>query len=231
MKRTMMKIATWNVERLEHKSKLGAIVSACQREDADIFVLTETDERIRLSGYPFCYSTVPPLDHELPPYLMPVHYAPTERRVMIYSKYPCIRQHSTYDESTAICVELETEYGNLLVYGSIIGIHGHRKPFFMDELHGQMTDLRRLAAEGHQICFLGDYNCSFADNYYPNSTGKAAILECFAETDISLLTSDRRECIDHIAVSKRFIGNFMPSITEWNLDKELSDHKGIAVTF
>ncbi|MCD8003205.1 MAG: endonuclease/exonuclease/phosphatase family protein [Clostridia bacterium] len=229
--KTMMKIATWNVDRLEHRSKLDSIITACQREDADILVLTEADERIRLSGYLFCYSTMPPLDHELPPYPMPVHYAPTERRVIIYSKYPCVRQHITYDETTAICIELETEYGNLLVYGSIIGIHGHGKPFFMDELHNQMTDLRKLTAEGDPICFLGDYNCSFADNYYPSNTGKTAILDCFAETDMSLLTADRSECIDHIAVSKRFIGNSMPSITEWNLDNQLSDHKGIAVIF
>ncbi|MCD7811641.1 MAG: hypothetical protein LUG91_07300 [Ruminococcus sp.] len=227
----MMKIATWNVERLEHRSKLDSIITACQREDADILVMTEADERIRLSGYLFCYSTMPPLDHELPPYPMPVHYAPTERRVIIYSKYPCVRQYSTYDDTTAVCVEFETEYGNLLVYGSIIGIHGHRKPFFMDALHGQMTDLRKLTAEGHPICFLGDYNCSFADNYYPSNTGKTAILDCFAEIDMSLLTAYRSECIDHIAVSKRFIGNSMPSITEWNLDKQLSDHKGIAVIF
>jgi len=226
-----MKIATWNVERLEHKSKLDSIISVCQYEDADILVLTEADERIQLSGYPFRYSTEPPLAHELPPYLMPVHYVPTERRVIIYSKYPCIRQHSTYDETTAICMVLDTEYGNLLVYGSIIGIHGHRKPFFADELCGQMADLRRLAANGHQICFLGDYNCSFADNYYPSNTGKSTILECFAETGIILLTATRPECIDHIAVSKSFIGDAAVSITEWNLDKSLSDHKGISVSF
>ncbi|MCD7723271.1 MAG: endonuclease/exonuclease/phosphatase family protein [Clostridiales bacterium] len=198
---------------------------------ADILVLTEADERIRLSGYSFCYSTMPPLDHELPPYPMPVHYAPTERRVIIYSKYPCVRQYSTYDDTTAVCVKFETEYGNLLVYGSIIGIHGHRKPFFMDALHGQMTDLRKLTAGGRRICFLGDYNCSFVDNYYPSNTGKTSILECFAETGMRLLTADRSECIDHIAVSKSFIGTSEPSITEWNLDKKLSDHKGIAVTF
>ncbi|MCD7820038.1 MAG: endonuclease/exonuclease/phosphatase family protein [Clostridiales bacterium] len=183
-----MKIATWNVERLEQKSKLAFIIDACQHEGADILVLTEADERIQLSGYLILCFTMSPLDHELPPYPMPVHYAPTERRGMIYSKYPCIRHHSTYDDTTAICMELGTEYGNLLVYGSIIGIHGHRKPFFTDELCGQMADLRRLAAEGHQICFLGDYNCSFADNYYPSSTGKTSILEKLAETDMSLLT-------------------------------------------
>lgn len=216
----------WNTKANWIPSFLSA-----SHEDADILVLTEADERIHLSGYPFCYSTVPPLDHELPPYSVPVHYTSTERQVIIYSKYPFVRQYSTYDETTAICIELETEYGNLLVYGSIIGIHGHRKPFFTNELCGQMADLRKLASEGHQICFLGDYNCSFADNYYPSSTSKTAILECFAETDMYLLTADRPECIDHIAISKSFMGSVAISIAEWNLDKSLSDHKGISAAF
>ena len=38
------------------------------------------------------------------------------------------------------------------------------------------------------------------------------------------------ECIDHIAVSTEFVGNSIIHVEEWNLDKSLSDHKGIAVT-
>ncbi|MCD7792600.1 MAG: endonuclease/exonuclease/phosphatase family protein [Oscillospiraceae bacterium] len=226
-----MKIATWNIERLEHKNKLHDIIAVCEHENADILVLTEADERVKLPSYPYCYSTMPPLAHDLAPYTIPIRYAPTERRVIIYTKYPCIRHYSTYDKTTAICVEVEAEYSNLLVYGSIIGIHGHRKPFFMNDLYGQMSDLRRLTADGHQVCFLGDYNCSFADNYYPSSVGKTAMLECFAESGIKLLTADRLECIDHISISKDYTNMASISINEWNCDKKLSDHKGIAVVF
>ncbi len=224
-----MKIATWNIERLEHKNKLDDIVAICEHENADILVLTEADKRVKLSRYPFCCSTMRPLDHELPPYPMPVHYMPSERRVIIYSQYPCIKRCSTYDETTAICVELETERGNLLIYGSIIGIHGHRKPFFTDALYGQMEDLKRLAAEKLPLCFLGDYNCSFADNYYPSNIAKTAILECFSETGMKLLTEKQLECIDHIAISENFADS--ASVNEWNCDKKLSDHKGISVIF
>ena len=46
-----MKIATWNVERLKRKSELDKINSIIDEIDADIFVLTETDERIKPSIY------------------------------------------------------------------------------------------------------------------------------------------------------------------------------------
>ncbi len=224
-----MKIATWNIERLQYKSKLPEILAECKRVDADILVLTEADERVKLGGYPYCYATKQPQDHELPPYTGLVHYADTEKRVLIYSKYPCIRNYETFDEETPLCVELETEKGNLLVYGTIIGIHGQRKPFFMDELNGVMADIRRLTAEGHKICLLGDFNCSFADSYYTSAEARGILQETFAECGMKLLTEKQLECIDHIAISEDFVRGTNVSVEEWNLDKKLSDHKGIAV--
>jgi len=41
------------------------------------------------------------------------------------------------------------------------------------------------------------------------------------------LTRERRECVDHIAISEDFTTNLEIEIGEWNLDKKLSDHKGI----
>ena len=49
----------------------------------------------------------------------------------------------------------------------------------------------------------------------------------FAHNNIYLLTGNQPECIDHIAVSKNFASNKKVNISEWNLDKSLSDHKGI----
>ena len=53
------------------------------------------------------------------------------------------------------------------------------------------------------------------------------MLRTFSDYDIELLTKNEAECIDHIAVSKRFISNSGIQITEWNQDKLMSDHKGI----
>lgn len=129
-----MKIATWNVERLRHKKALDAMLHSIHEVNADILVLTETDRRLR-PRYRFYYET-PGLAG-----CQPDIYAPTENRVSIYTNSPCICRHSTYDENTALCVELETEKGSLIVYGTIIGIYGNRHRTFLPDLTRQMDDL------------------------------------------------------------------------------------------
>lgn len=219
-----MKIATWNVERLKHKSRIQEIFSVCERIGADILVLTETDSRLR-PGYQYCFQTLPLKGTE------PVVYGETENRVSIFTNYKCVQQHATFDEYTAICVELETEMGNLLVYGTIIGVCGNRHPTFQRDLLRQMSDITALSADGHSLCVCGDFNCTFSDNYYYTKRGREIILKSFVENRIELLTRDRSECIDHIAITSDFLQPSTIQIEEWNYDKTLSDHKGIAVMF
>ena len=216
-----MRIATWNIERLKHYKDTGKILDTCIHIGADILVLTETDDRVRPS-YPYSYST-PRLSE-----IRPDYYAPTENRVTIFSKYPCVDIYETYDRYTAICVELETEEGNLLVYGTIIGIFGNRESSFKTELVKQMDDIRQITSSGKRVCVLGDYNCSFGDNYYYTKFGREQILNTFEECGIKILTEGRAECIDHIALSKGFLAR-VPMIEEWNYDFALSDHKGVVI--
>lgn len=219
-----MKIATWNAERLRHKKLLGEMLHSVDEVNADILVLTETDQRLH-PKYRFFYETPRMAISQ------PGIYAPTENRISLYTSYPCVRQHSTYDENTAICVELETEKGNLIVYGTIIGVYGNRHQTFLPDLMRQMDDLRRLTKLGSAVCFCGDFNCSFADNYYFTAAGRAAILNGLKDCNLSLLTADQPECIDHIALTEGFAGSTEVKIAEWNQSKTLSDHKGIAVSF
>lgn len=219
-----MRIATWNVERLKHKNKLEEILAECRRISADILVLTETDSRIKLD-YSNDFST-----KSLNGETVPVSYAETEIRVSIYTNYRCICQHPTYDDKTALCVELETENGHLVVYGTIIGISGNRRKDYAEDLGRQLEDIERLVRSGHNVCVIGDYNCSFGDNFYYTKQSRESMLQCFGANHISILTAERPECIDHIAVSDSFMkGMTIKSIEEWNLDTSLSDHKGIAV--
>lgn len=217
-----MKIATWNIERLKHKRDLANIMRNCEETQADILVLTETDAQA-YPDYPYCFQTLQLSD------IQPDYYKPTENRVSIFTRYKVVRQLPTYDEYTALCVELETECGKLLVYGTIIGIYGNRNPNFVTDLARQIEDIQRLSALG-KICVLGDYNLSFCDNYYYTKQGRADILQCFSDNKIALLTKDRPECIDHIAISEIFVRGAAVRTDEWNYDKALSDHKGIVVS-
>lgn len=217
-----MKIATWNIERLKHKRELTDIIRSCEEIQADILVFTETDLQAQ-PDFTCCYQT-PKLSE-----IQPDYYNPTENRVSIFTRYKSVSQLQTYDKYTALCVELETERGNLLVYGTIIGIYGNRNPNFAADLARQIEDIQRLSALGN-ICIIGDYNLSFGDNYYYTKQGRADVLQCFSESKIALLTKDRPECVDHIAISESFVCGATVRIDEWNYDKALSDHKGIVVS-
>lgn len=218
-----MRIATWNVERLVHKRALHEILSACRQVNADILVLTETDERIN-PGYRYCFQT-PKLTE-----IDPECYRQTENRVSVFTNYECCGNYHTCDRYTALCVELRTEFGNLLVYGSIMGVHGNRRASFKEDVQRQTEDFVRLASTGRPICIAGDYNTSFSDNYYFTNYGRDTLRQSFSENHIRLLTETVPECVDHIAVSESFIKGMDMRIEEWNIDKSLSDHKGIAVT-
>ncbi len=229
-----MKIATWNIERLKHQNSLDKILSVIENEQADILVLTETDERIKPKYY---YDFHTPKLHEAPfgyhmpgrykGYAVADYYKHTENRVSIYTNYPCSRRYETYDKYTALCVELETVAGNLLVYGTIIGIIGNRDESFKQDLLMQTKDYERFSRMG-DVCICGDFNCSFVDNYYFTKYGRDTISASFTNNNISLITGNQLECVDHIAISEKFIGDKPICISEWNLDKSLSDHKGIA---
>lgn len=219
-----MKIATWNVERLKCKNRISQIIDECNKVSADIFVLTETDRQLKLD-YKYAYETSA-LNESCG-----ISYKHTENRVTIFTNYPCVRLHPTYDLKTAICVELATENGNILVYGTIIGIFGNRHPTFTPDLKMQMDDVKRLANLADGFCICGDFNCSFADNYYFTKDARRTILDTFEENNIRLMTKTQPKCIDHIAVSNYIVGNGCITVKEWNIDKTLSDHKGVSVTF
>lgn len=160
-----MRIATWNVERLKHKRELEKIKNICDELKADIFVLTETDERIKLNHKN--YFQTPQLPDKN-------FYKPTENRVSIFTNYNLVKIYPTFDKFTSICVELETEFGNLLVYGTIIGIFGNRNKNFKIDLLKQIEDFKIFSEKN--ICIVGDFNCSFSDKYYFTNFGRNNLL-------------------------------------------------------
>lgn len=218
-----MKIATWNVERLKPKKVLNLILDEIKSIDADILILTEYDQLLDLTDYQYKIET-----EQLPSDSF--DYAETERRVAIFSKYPILKTFETYDPLTSCCVEIETTKGNLIVYGTIVGILGNRDANYPEEIEMQIEDIQRFTQKG-KFCFAGDLNMSFSDNYYFTQKGRESFLRCFKENNLINLTEKVNENIDHIVVSQSFINKSEVNIYEWNTDKSLSDHKGICVEF
>lgn len=217
-----MKIATWNIERLKHKHEIEQINSIIAELEADILVLTESDNRVDSTNYRFCVQTPKPEEFGTN------YYSASENRVTICTNYEIIKQHETYEKYTSLCVELKTELGVLMVYGTIIGIFGNRNKNFKTDLSQQISDYKNLSKE-KDFCLIGDYNTSFADNYYFTKDGRNELNKVFRECNLNLLTSNLAECIDHIAISENFLTNIAVETAEWNIDKKLSDHKGVYV--
>ncbi|MBO5597573.1 MAG: endonuclease/exonuclease/phosphatase family protein [Oribacterium sp.] len=122
-----MRIATWNVERLQYRRQLSDLLGIIDKQRADILVLTETSDRLK----PFYQHTFwTPKANEVIPDL----YDDRENRVTIFSDYPSVGRYETFDQYTAICVGLETPKGILTVYGTIMGVFGNREKTFILDL-------------------------------------------------------------------------------------------------
>jgi len=215
-----MKIATWNIERPNKSSKQNqSIIECLTKISADILILTETNEIMDL-GCTYHYFHTSKLEE---PY-----YKKGERRVSIYSKYDDAGNIKTFRDDTSICKVLKTPFGDLAVYGTVIGIHGNRRPSFITDLDEQLIDFNRIA-DTNSFCICGDLNMSFSDNYYHTKEGRRKFVTSFEQLNLINLTANIPENIDHIVISRTFIGARQTKIETWNKDKTLSDHIGVAV--
>lgn len=217
-----MKIATWNIERPNKATKHNlAIIDCLEKINADILILTESNEFINFGAkYNYFHSSK----------LKDTYYKDGERRVSIYSKFSLIRQFETFRDDTSICGQFETPYGELSVYGTVIGIYGNRQKSFAEDLDQQLEDFNRIA-KSTNFCIAGDLNMSFSDNYYYTKEGRQKLNSTFEELGLQNLTANIPQNIDHIILTKTFVGERIINIETWNIDKKLSDHIGVAVEF
>ncbi|MBK7959707.1 MAG: endonuclease/exonuclease/phosphatase family protein [Bacteroidetes bacterium] len=217
-----MKIATWNLQRLE-KRKNQQIHDKLVDIDADILVLTETSSNIQLDNYT-CVST-----DLLPNNFEGIKYSDGEIRVCILTKYKTNTQYKTFDSYTAVCTDIETPYGILTVYGSIIGVFANRQPRFNNDLNGQLTDFEKIFP-GRQICIAGDFNITFSGRPWPSKKARQTLVEAFTNYGLTNTTANIADTVDHIVLSNDFIANKQIEIKTWNGDKKLSDHVGHVLT-
>lgn len=229
-----LKIATWNVERPnrttgKEKERVNAINAELKKHPTDILILTETNECISPENIEHVHHS-DPLEKEAGG----SYYKGGERRVSIWSRYPIIETLNVKNSLTTVCAVIQTPFGNLAVFGCIIGIHGRGKGFDTD-LQDQMEDLRRFEEAGYNICYAGDFNLSY-DSYYTKKSAKNQLIDLFSSLKMKNLTEDIPENIDHIVISTSFLPTTTIEKECWNQDKKkarplvLSDHKGVAVT-
>lgn len=217
-----MKIATWNLERLE-KRKNQLILDKLVDINADILVLTETKSNIQLDNYT-CIST-----DLLPTEFDNTKYNVGENRVSILTKYKTTTQHKTFDSYTTVCTDIETPFGLLTVYGSIIGVFGNRQPRFDNDLNGQLADFEKIFPN-RQVCFIGDMNVTFSGRPWPSKKARETLVKAFKKYNLTNTTANIADTVDHIVLGNDFLDNKHLEIETWNTDKKLSDHVGHLLT-
>ena len=218
-----MKILTWNVQRLE-KNENKKILAKLYEFGADIIVLTETSSILNLNKHYKSIST-----ETLTENYDNVNYKVGENRTTIWTKYKFVNHLKTNDNYTSVCSEIETEFGILKVYGTIIGIFGGIGKRFESDLKGQLNDFEKFDATKSN-CIIGDLNVFFSGYAYPSHYARNVLNETFKKLKMENLTSEVVENVDHIIISKEFIKNKKTEIETWNIDKKLSDHIGICLT-
>lgn len=221
-----MIIATWNIERPTVNSKrISPILDELSRINADIFILTESNECI-----------IPDTSYYIRSTSSFFEFKPQkgEVRVSLLSKYPIISVEQTFRPDTSVCVVLETAIGKLAVYGTIIGIRGNRAPDFNSDLDLIIEDIDRLC-KLFPLCIAGDFNISFADNYYFTKEGREKLKACFERNNLIILTVGVPRNIDHIVLPESLASLQSGQIKVWNkinkleTKESLSDHQGVSV--
>lgn len=210
-----MKIATWNLNWPRTASKIEAINDELEKVDADVLILTETNDVIR-PGAEYRHLSSDPL-----PAPRPYAYKSGDHEATIWSKY-AITQIAIKERFTSVCVQLPLE--KMIVYGTVIGILGIKKSFSSD-LRNQINDWEVIGATERNICIAGDFNVCWNGEKFPK-VGRDEIAKCFDRLSIENLTREIEGNIDHIAISKSYVKT---AECKWNLDKKLSDHIGVSV--
>jgi endonuclease/exonuclease/phosphatase family metal-dependent hydrolase len=257
---TQMRIATWNLERPKANGwKRNPLIQDKIREiDADIWILTETNavivpesKRDPLAGYVPLASVAGTL-HSLG------EYSRGENCTTIWSRYGIKRTIETFDRDTAVCAEIDTPLGLILVYGTILTYHGDKGPRNNSKSwvehdkeivrHGEDWEKIRHRVQRTPLIVAGDFNQTRdGSRAYCSPKGIALLDKELQRNNLVSLTDEDfgasnkltvspwsetgvRHNIDHICVTaEHFEVQHIGAWDHFTSTQKLSDHNGVFV--
>ena len=225
-----MKIATINIDWAK-KGKFK-IEEYLNQFNFDFLILTEAiDLNLKNYGYKYCSEQIPDnSEYETQDYSKILN-GRTGYRTIIYSKIPLIRKLQVTDEKTSLALEFDTEFGNIIIYATIIGTLYRRKPFAKNELENCIADCDKIFQTNKNIVIIGDLNTSFNTNekhFSINSETTESLKNMISRLSLFNPTSNLKENIDHIIIPKSLENNLVEN--KIFIEKGiLSDHMGVYI--
>lgn len=238
----MIRIATWNLERpkLNGREKNDRILSKLKKvneDEIDIWVFTETNASISLGERYFSVATLP----------VSGYHSLGESTTTIWTRLPMIKRIVTYDPDTAVCIEVESSLGPMIIYGAVITYAGDKGPNQKSKRWQEhLSELKKMAEEwcrirkeypDRHLIVAGDFNQNPWQRK-ENEEAKKLLFSSLDETGLTCLTNKDfpeidRVNIDHICVSEE-LADKVSTAFAWNGSKasgKMSDHNGVCVVF
>lgn len=236
------RIATWNLERPKSRAtqRRARQIELIKSTKADLWILTESNQNISLNGY-----------HSISTNPAQGYHTEGECFAMLLSRWPILRTIPTHDPVFAVCAELDSPFGPMIAYGTIITYANdrgrsrksarwveHRKSI---ERHD--ADWRRLRAEfpNHSFCIGGDFNQNRDGTvWYGDAQSVVALGSALEASGVQCVTQEdfrasgklqTRASIDHICLSDE-LADRKTAVGAWEGTVEgtrLSDHNGVFV--
>jgi hypothetical protein len=234
---TAIRIGTWNVEYAAGPERNARRLAQLIAADADVWVLTETHDDLRLPETYTAVSTDP---------------RPTGRAggrwTTIWSRWPVVRVIKVDDPVRTVAVLLRGPSGDVAVYGTVLPWHSDPGPGDVPAkawteqdrvLPLQLAEWRRIRADfpDAKLVVAGDLNMNLGGkHYYGTKRGRARLREGLTEIDLvcATETSDklRHPPIDHVLVPAAWSPRARVAAA-WEGTGEdrvkLSDHSGLVV--
>lgn len=232
----MLKIATLNIDwarKYESESHFIKIENLLIKQDFDFLILTESID-LNLNNFEFKY-----FSEKIPENIAyeKLNYSEylkgeTAYRTAIYSKTKFIKKYPVLDNKTILALEFETDYGNIVLYATIIGTRYKEKPFAEIELDNCIKDCEKIIESNQNLIIVGDLNTSFLEfekNFIINTKTTELLKKLIEDLNLINVTKNISENIDHIIIPKK-LENYLIESKVFVDKTVLSDHQGIFIT-
>lgn len=242
-----LKLGTWNLMLPVAEGRREGIRLHTDREQADVWVLTETHDGFT-PGHAYSHSSAPGRDRL---------HKPAHRWVTIWSRHP-MAPLDTADKVRTAAARIHPDSGApFVVYGTVLPWLGStwlEHPSaggvaFREAVRVQGADWVRLRQEYPEDEFfvLGDFNQDLVydqPRYYGTAANRAALEAALESAGLVALTAGagdpiRRDsapcaCIDHIC-ARRDSAWRAEEATRWPAEsvpaRKLTDHFGVSISF